>query len=96
MSVGARDRGATSLLAECAVPLLQRYSKGGSKRWRFIVFPFPPMPTSQRGLPVVTGTWVELTGQELDANDGAVRVHDAATWQQRRRQLEALGGAPAR
>jgi WD40 repeat protein len=40
--------------------------------------------------------WVSvLTGLELDETSGAVRVLDAATWEQRRTRLEALGGSTA-
>src|SRR5262249_40238764 len=39
--------------------------------------------------------WVQvLTGLKLDS-DGIVHVLDAAIWQQRRQQLEQLGGPPA-
>jgi len=38
--------------------------------------------------------WTQLiTGMELDEY-GQVRVLDANTWQQRRQQLEKLGGPP--
>jgi hypothetical protein len=47
-----------------------------------------------RGNPERLLLWVQvITGTELDES-GQVRVLDAATWQERRQQLDKLGGPP--
>jgi WD40 repeat protein/serine/threonine protein kinase len=52
----------------------------------------PPPPVE--GEPRRVTLWVQvLTGMELD-DEGTVRVLPAAEWQERRRQLEGLGGPP--
>ncbi len=52
------------------------------------------VPDPVEGDPSRILLWAEvLTGMELDS-DGALRVLDAATWQQRRQHLEELGGSP--
>jgi WD40 repeat protein len=52
------------------------------------------VPRTVEGDPERVLLWVQvLTGIELDEN-GRTRVLDANTWQQRRQQLEKLGGPP--
>jgi WD40 repeat protein len=53
-------------------------------------------PTEIKGDVSRIALWCEVsTGMELDGND-SVRVLDAATWNDRRRALEQLGGPPIR
>jgi eukaryotic-like serine/threonine-protein kinase len=53
-------------------------------------------PTEIKGDVSRIARWCEvITGMELDRND-SVRVLDAATWKDRRRALEQLGGPPIR
>jgi WD40 repeat protein len=52
------------------------------------------VPAPVAGEPARLVLWVQVaTGLELDG-EGGVRVLDAATWQQRRRDLEQRGGPP--
>jgi len=53
-----------------------------------------PVPQPMRGDPERIMLWAQvITGLEVDELT-AVRVIDAATWQQRRQRLEKLGGPP--
>jgi WD40 repeat protein len=58
----------------------------GARLWRL------PAPVEGDVERLVLWTQV-LTGMELDA-DGVARVLAAATWQERRRRLDELGGPP--
>ena len=50
--------------------------------------------TPLRGDSASVALWVQvLTGMELDA-EGTVQVLSSASWQQRRKQLQGLGGRP--
>jgi hypothetical protein len=52
------------------------------------------VPRELAGDPARLALWCEvITGMELDAKD-SVRVLDATTWNDRRRQLDRLGGPP--
>ena len=58
---------------------------GWTARWELP----PPVPDEVEQV----ACWVQvLTGMALDGD--AVHALDAATWQQRRRRLEELGGPP--
>jgi len=59
---------------------------GTARLWR--------IPTEVRGGAARIALWCQvITGMELDDHDSA-RVLDAKTWNERRRALEQLGGAP--
>jgi WD40 repeat protein/serine/threonine protein kinase len=59
---------------------------GAGQLWPGLI----PLP----GTPERLVLWVQvITGRELD-DEGVVRWLDAATWQQRRRRLDELGGPP--
>ena len=53
-------------------------------------------PTEIAGEPRRIALWTEvITGIELLNESNATQVLDAKTWEDRRRQLNALGGPPA-
>ena len=83
-----RHRGPVNRLS--SVPdgkiVLTASSDGTARLWT------PPPPVGGQAAQVAL--WVQvLTGMELDA-EGTVQVLTAEAWQQRRRQLEEMGGPP--
>jgi WD40 repeat protein len=56
---------------------------------------FWPVPSAVEGETERVGLWAQVvTGAELDESD-VVHVLDVATWNERRKRLESLGGSPA-
>ena len=54
-----------------------------------------PVPVPVTGTVEHLWLWAQvLTGAELDEHGGVLVLKDAATWLERRRRLEELGGAP--